>query len=85
MKILFEKEGDSYFAIAQKQVYNGKVYDELLWAELQPQPDGQVKVTWEDDYFNPSFYPDMVAAKSAVIAEHGSHKPFVNGRSYDVE
>lgn len=71
-----------YFAIAQNEVYRGKIAEELMFAELVPGEDG-VKVVWEDDFYHPVILNTLEEAKRFVLNHYYKHTPHVNGSLYD--
>jgi hypothetical protein len=86
MKITFEQEGNSIFAVAQNVKYKGKMCDELLYCEiwLGTLPFS-VGIRWEDDYNKPVNADTIEEAKQHILDNYSSHKPHINGKSYDID
>jgi hypothetical protein len=85
MKIEFEKERGEFFAVAKNAIWNGKVHEELLFAEIVPIGVHTFKLLWEDSYSNPEFFNDLESAKKSVINNYSKHIPFNNGSVYEIE
>jgi hypothetical protein len=99
MKITFEEGRDNgyeeYFAISQLEVYRGKAYDELMWAEIAVGEltdkifktiDGgnTYRVMWEDDWQNPEFFSTLAECKAHILKTFHRHTPHVNGVVFDI-
>lgn len=92
MKITFEQEDSVLFAIAQNVHYKGKMCDEILYAEIEEVsvniPLGHLSVfslRWEDCWDKDQSFTTQEEAKQYVIANYTSHKPHINGKSYDID
>ena len=85
MKIKFVQSDGSYFAISENAFYNGRYFDELMWAEITPKGDG-FSVKWEDAWNKPETIPGSFDEVSKhIFSTHKSHKPHINGASYEAE
>jgi hypothetical protein len=92
MKITFEQEGNSIFAVSQNVKYKGKMCDELMFAEIKEQKGDTVlgslpffMVHWEDSYSDGVYFPFEWQAKQYVLDNYSSHKPHINGKSYEID
>lgn len=87
MKIEFEEDRNNgyliYFAISKREIWKGKVHDELMWAEILPIIT-TFKLTWEDDYYNPIIVDTMEQAKEHIMKNFSKHTPHINGASYNI-
>ncbi len=85
MKIEFEKEINEWFALAKNSIWNGKVCDEWLFAEIEPIGINSFRILWEDDYHNPEFANSLEEAKTKIISNYSKHVPFANGIVYEAD
>lgn len=83
MTIEFIKEDNTIFAISTNVLYRSRVYDELMWAEIDYHGTS-VTLRWEDDYMKKIMCASVESAKKKVEEEHMTHKPHYNGASYEV-
>jgi hypothetical protein len=87
-----------YFAISQLEKYKGKVYDELMWAEITPgiiamkrraigitpsMPEEAFIVIWEDDWQNKLVFTTLEEAKQHIIKNFHKHVPHNNGKIFE--
>lgn len=83
MLLKFIKENDSHYALAEYEVYEGQVYEELWYAEIDPDiTTGGVVVRWEDSYKEKIPFPKFHDARKYVIDNYKSHKPMLVGKRY---
>lgn len=86
--IQFEQETNngitSIFAIEKDVIKHGKLYDELLYAELL-EKEGKFFVVWEDNWQNKIKFDNLEEAKKYVINYYSSHTAHINGRSYEID
>lgn len=83
MTILFEREGETTFAVAKNEIYKGKFCDELMYAEIQ-KTENLFKVFFEDSYSKKYQFSTEDLAKAFVLREYDRHQPHVNGSTYDI-
>lgn len=83
MNLKFFKEADSYYAIAEKEVYKGMVCDELWFAEVDKTPTG-VMLRWEDSYEKPEPFETFAEARTFILQNYKSHTPLVVGNRYQL-
>ena len=84
MTIRFEPGDGSYYAVVQNDFWRGRLYEELLFAEVKPKGDNYV-VVWEDAWNKPELFEDFMAAKDYIIKNFKNHIPHVNGWVADME
>jgi hypothetical protein len=72
------------YAVTQLEVYKGKFYDELFFAEIRPR-DGLFELRWEDDWFNKITLTSMIDVKDHIEKYYYKHTPHINGRAYDAD
>lgn len=84
MTILFEREGDTTFAIAKNEVFKGRVHDELMYAEIV-KTENVFTLFWEDDYKKKYQFSTEELAKAFILREYDRHFPHPNGSSYDID
>lgn len=83
--MIFINDLNITYAIEQIVIYQGKIHDELMYAEISEE-NGLYVVRWEDAWNNPATgFPDLDAAKEYITLYYNNHTPFINGRSYDIE
>lgn len=90
MKIIFEGPDETngyieFFAISQLEIYKGKAYDELMWAEIRYYGPGKWRVVWEDDWQNKIWCYNLEEAKDYILKNYTNHAPFINGTAFDIE
>lgn len=98
--ITFITEDKSIFAVEQNVEKNGKFYDEIFWAEIQPSKDipllqlGIIPeeldkyhycVTWQDDWKNKNLFETVEEAKDFVLRNFTKHTGFINGGEYNLD
>lgn len=83
MRMQFIKENESFFAIAQQQIFKGYNWDEMQFAEITPALGGWM-VRWEDDYSNPINFSTLIEAQKHVENSYFKHYPHSNGEKHKV-
>lgn len=81
MKIEFESEGGTTYAVAKDQRYQNRIHEELLYAEIAVFGNGYV-VRWNDNFFSPEPFSNLEEAKQTVVQDHSHHEPQSNGKSW---
>jgi hypothetical protein len=84
MRIRFEQEGTTWFAISQDVEFEGYLYQELIWAEID-QALGGVMIRFESDYNNPIHVENIPAAREHVINNYFRYRPTQNGPKYKLD
>jgi hypothetical protein len=89
MKIIFEKDSrngyEEFFAISQMEIWKGKVYDELMWAEIRLVVTRLFRVVWEDAWQAPEFKTTLDEAKAFILQNYAKHTPHINGAAFSIE
>lgn len=83
-KIDFIEDGNIVYAVSQKTLYKGKMYDELMWAEIEQGKD-TVFVRWEDDFMKRHPFLNIDLAKAFITNNTVFHSPHINGASYNLD
>ena len=83
MRIIFEAEGDAYYAVAYDQELDGYIHEELLYAELSHSL-GAWKVAFESDYFNPLHFDTFDLARKYVLGNYNKYTPLSQGKRHYV-
>ncbi len=83
MNIQFEEDGGCYYAIAEKEIYNGQVCDTLWYAEIEPKNNLHF-VRWDDNFKKLIPFDTLKAAKEHILAEAFRHVPQIVGNRYDL-
>lgn len=82
MTIAYTKDANTIFAISQDCVYKRKLYDELLWAEID-EVNGVV-LRWEDRYMNKIICETVAEAQRIVETDYLQHTPHINGPRHEL-
>lgn len=85
MNIKFVKEKDEWFIISENAMWNGLMYDEILWGEICPIGVNVWQVRFEDDYNHPAIKHSLQEAKDFAAKEYFKHKPFLNSVGYEID
>jgi len=85
MTIQYIKEDGTIYAISEDCEYKKRMYDELMWAEIETNDAGDVLLKWEDDYMKPVICESVSQAKTTIQNDHMLHTPHVNGASYEIK
>jgi hypothetical protein len=86
MKIDFEEDLHTTFAISTNVEYQHKQCSELLWAEIGTTKDpGVVILRWEDNWSTKISCKDVEQAKKLVLRDYYRHKPYINGQAWDLK
>lgn len=83
MKLKFEQEGNSHYAIAFEEVYNRQVCDELWFADIDLKDSGFI-IRWQDNYSNKIPSNSLIEAKELILREFSKHTPQIVGNRYDL-
>ncbi len=85
MNIEFVKETNEWFGLCRNTVWNGLMYDELLYCEIIPIGYNTYQVRWEDNWNNPVIKNTLEEAEEYVRKEFIKHIPFLNSVGYEIE
>jgi len=84
MTIEYIKEDSTIYAISTDCEYKKRIYQELMWAEID-QENGKVILRWEDDFMKKIECESVSQAKTIIQNDHMLHTPHVNGASYEIK
>lgn len=84
MKIEFITEHNITYAVAFKEVWQGRVHEELLFAEIESR-HGKVFLRWESQWGDVIEFRDLESAKLYTLNNYYKFNPISNGLSYEIE
>jgi hypothetical protein len=79
MRILFEIDGSTEFAVSYDAEWNGYIHEELIWAEIDKALGGFM-VRWENDFSNPVHFTVLAEAKVHIERNYFRHTPLSQGK-----
>jgi hypothetical protein len=85
MEIKFEKDDSITYAISQDCIYEGYLYEEIIWAEIKHGHEGNYSVRFETAWDQPVYFSTEGEAKTFVLRNYSQYKPQPNGPRYPVK